>query len=365
MHFSDIPNAALSQDNDRPLMQKEVYPVSAALRHYLEQQGYGMPLPLHYPELMHYDYSKALKDADGRHTHWERVIYKHEVFSRLAPRLLELYRLLTGGAPLPAGMQIMAVDFCEFANSMPFRIHLQAPQQEPVCYYIKNADASRIYGMLLETLLTPNPLRFLCHQHTLVETHIEGQAGDQLLAPGIHACRQPGDAEQKELALAFVRFNESCFARLLGDMRSYNFVVTANSHRNHFQLRAIDFDQQCYEGRLWLYLPQFYKENLGYVQLVTSMLSPEAIEAERIRERSAMAVRAARHPRQLFALLRVMEQDVLSENYKVLSLRKELNAYHHTLRFNLCHSMGALVRMQLKILLQPHLPPEKARNATK
>ena len=365
MHFFDIPNAALSQENDRPLMQKEVYPVSTPLRQYLEHYGYSKPLPLHYPELLHYEYTNALKDATGKHTHWERVVYKADFFRQLEPRLLQLYSWLTGTDKIPEGLRVTAVDFCEFANSMPFRIHLQYSHAQTVtntCFYIKNADASRVAGLLLETLLTENPVRFLCHQHTLVETHIDGQPGDECIT----GAQQLSKKEQEQLARAFVRFNESCFTRLLGDMRSYNFVVVRNSHPLHpFQLRAIDFDQQCYEGRLHLYLPQYYKENLGFVELVKQRLSLEETEALRMEERRYMAGLSVRRSRPLYALLRALEKDELSENYKVLALARGLNQYHHTHRFNLCRSMGALVKQQLKCQLQASLPAAARPAATK
>ncbi len=53
------------------------------------------------------------------------------------------------------------------------------------------------------------------------------------------------------LAKEFVKFNERCFVRLLGDMRSYNFVVdiTPDIEDYQYRIRAIDFDQQSYEGR--------------------------------------------------------------------------------------------------------------------
>ena len=49
------------------------------------------------------------------------------------------------------------------------------------------------------------------------------------------------------LAKEFVKFNERCFVRLLGDMRTYNFVVDITPDIEDFQyrIRAIDFDQQA------------------------------------------------------------------------------------------------------------------------
>jgi hypothetical protein len=160
--------------------------------------------------------------------------------------------------------------------------------------------------------------------------------------------------EQKQLAMEFVRFNERCFARLLGDMRSYNFVVFQDEEL-HWRMRAIDFDQQCYEGRMNLYLPQFYKENYHYVTLATGLLNHEAIEQCRILERKQLANYAAANRHRLSELLQVMQPEEISENYKIISLRKELGTAFHTSRYSHCKTMGCLVKQQLKQLIQPYL----------
>ena len=106
----------------------------------------------------------------------------------------------------------------------------------------------------------------------MVEEHIEGIPGYNFL----ETTDELKGEEKKLLSEAFIRFNESCFARLLGDMRSYNFVVLKNNDvQNPFTIKAIDFDQQCYEGKLNYNLPQFYKENYPYVQLATAVLTDE------------------------------------------------------------------------------------------
>ena len=49
-------------------------------------------------------------------------------------------------------------------------------------YYIKAADASRIYGLELEHLLSPNRITFLHHEtHCCCEEHIPGIPGDVFL----------------------------------------------------------------------------------------------------------------------------------------------------------------------------------------
>src|SRR5450432_2412332 len=69
------------------------------------------------------------------------------------------------------------------------------------------------------------------------------------------------------IATELVNFNERCLVRLLGDMRSYNFVfvVTPDFEGSQVRIRALDFDQQSYNGRKNFYLPQFFKENAQVV----------------------------------------------------------------------------------------------------
>ena len=57
--------------------------------------------------------------------------------------------------------------------------------------------------------------------------------------------------------------------RLLGDMRSYNYVIVPIHDFDHvvYRIRAIDFDQQSYEGKFNVYRPQFFKENFKMVEL--------------------------------------------------------------------------------------------------
>lgn len=347
MHFHHIINAALSKDNDRPLMQKEVYPVSHQLQQYLQLFNRDIELPIAYSDLFHYQFTNAIKDENGKHTHWENVLYEPTILAAITSKLIATYQLLH---QLPAtDYTITAIDFCEFANSMPFRISLINNSDNTNDYfYIKAADASRVYGLELEHLLSPNQTNFLYHQNTLVETHIDGVPGDEFLL----TVNQLSGNEQKLIAEEFIRFNERCFVRLLGDMRSYNFVVLQNeTAASTFRIKAIDFDQQCYEGKLNLYLPQFYKENLLFVELSVSMLDKDSIEKIRQDERKKLAALHLANKHQLEVLMAAMLQEEISENYKVVILRKELNTYHHVHHFAHCKTMGAIVQQQIKQLL--------------
>ena len=328
-------------------MQKEIYPVSKGLQQYLQDWKRDIDLPIRYQSLFHYRYTDAIKDKNGKHTHWENVVYEEQVFSQLQQQLIETFCKLKNQSV--GNYAIDAIHFCEFANSMPFRITITDTETEMVdFFYIKLADASRIYGLELEQLLSPNPTHFFCHQNTLVEEHIEGIPGDIFLETVHHLT----DKEKQLLAETFIRFNERCFARLLGDMRSYNFVIVKTSLvEQPFHIKAIDFDQQCYEGKMNLYLPQFYKENYPYVQMCMSALSDQVIEEVRLEERRHLAELVQKNDKRLNALFNVLVPEEIAENYKVTSLAYELNQYFTTHQFSRCKTMGALVKAQLNQLL--------------
>lgn len=356
MQFSELQNAKLSKEADRPMMKKPIYPVSDGLKRYLKRHGRDVPLPVSYRDLLNYRYSDGLRDKNGKLTHWETAVYDLREMENLNTSLLQTYAALkTEGNPLYINhMTIDRIDFCEFGNSVPFRIRVKNIINENTdVFYVKVADASRIYGLELEHLLSPNYIIFLHHQNTLVEEHIPGIPGDVFLE------QYATDPKHNQVRIAkeFVKFNERCFARLLGDMRAYNFVVdiTPDIEDYIYRIRAIDFDQQCYEGNKKLYLPQFYKENYEYVEMVLKKLSPEVIAQYQMEEHTSMGYRVLGHMHQLMDLLNTMKRDELSENYKIKQLREELNAHFDNKYFAKCNTMGALLKRQLKQMIQKHL----------
>jgi hypothetical protein len=356
MQFNDIINARLSNEMDRPLMKKDNFPVSDGLRKYLNHYGRDIKLPVEYKDLLNYRYATSLKDKKGKFTHWENAVYDLKEMEFLKEGLIKTYAILKteGNLSYIKHLDVERIDFCEFGNSVPFRIRIKNMVNDNYDhYYIKAADASRIYGLELEHLLSPNRITFFCHKNTLVEEHIPGIPGDVFLQDYL----QLPETNKIRIAKEFVKFNERCFARLLGDMRNYNFVVdiTPDIEDYQYRLRAIDFDQQCYEGKKNLYLPQFYKENFDYVELVLKNLSPDVIEQYQTEERTAMAYRVIASRRQLMELLNIMIKDELSENYKTKQLREELNEHFKNTYFSTCKTMGAILKRQLKQMLQKHL----------
>ena len=136
------------------------------------------------------------------------------------------------------------IDYCHFGNSKPFRVRIVNKLNDNYDYfYVKRTDASRVYGLELEYILSPNRINFFIDGNTLIEEHIPGIPGDKFMqtytnSPSFNKVR---------IAKEFVKFNERCFVRLLGDMRSYNYVIdiTPDFEDEQYRVRAIDFDQQC------------------------------------------------------------------------------------------------------------------------
>jgi len=356
LHFKDIINAKLSSEPDRPLMKKDAFPVSPGLQSYLRNYGRDIPLPVAYKDLLNYRYATSIKDRNGKFTHWETAVYDLKEMEFLKEGLIKAYATLKteGNLSYIKHLDVERIDFCEFGNSVPFRIRIiNTVNGNYDHYYIKSADASRIYGLELEHLLSPNRITFFHHRNTLIEEHIPGIPGDVFLNEYL----SKPETNKIRIAKEFVKFNERCFVRLLGDMRSYNFVVdiTPDIEDYQYRLRAIDFDQQSYEGNIKLYLPQFYKENFEFVDLVLKSLSPDVIEQYQTEERTAMAYRVIAGRKQIMELLNIMIKDELSENYKVKLLRTGLNEHFGTQYFSKCSTMGALVKRQLKQTLQQHL----------
>jgi len=356
MQFHEIINAKYSKEPDRPMMQKDAFPVNDSFRAYLQHYGRDVDLPVRYTDLANYSYADSLKDNKGKWTHWENAVYEPTQKETLKKALIATYIILKNRTTWASGenFDIERIDFCEYGNSIPFRIKIiDKDKDQHDFFYVKQADASRIYGLELEHLLTPNPINFLCHQNTLVEEHIDGIPGDLF----IQLEMQVASKDKIAIAKAFVQFNESCFARLLGDMRSYNYVVNTIAVNGHieYRMRAIDFDQQCYEGRKDYYLPQFYKENIDFVELVLQNLTSAEIKATQQIEFNLMAARIIMYRRQLMQLVNTIIKDDISENYKINMLRNELNKHFKTTRFSKCKTMGAIVKQQLKQVLQQHL----------
>lgn len=349
-----------------PTHRKPSFPVSPDLRGYLRRYKRERELPVSYERLRAFHEVIPLTDDAGKPTLWDTVIYDANEMNALNEALKEVYALLKvdGDLSVVSHLYVDRVDFCTFGNSTPFRIRIvNAYNDNQDYFYIKQADASRIYGLELEHLLSPNRMQFLTHGRTLVEEHVAGVPGDIFIQQWL------GRTDPKPIRVAkeLVKFNERCFIRLLGDMRSYNFVfvVTPDFEQSQLRIRAMDFDQQSYDGRKNFYLPQFFRDNAALVRYCLKHLRPETARQYQREEQTLILQRASLASERLGLLLHDMARDEISTPDKVHQLRAGLAAHYGRNDYLRCESMGALIRENLESIRRhigrpvvPELVPE-------
>ena len=341
-------------DNKDQVSKKKIsFAISKTFRKYLKRYGREVALPISYDTLKHYNFSIPVLDNSGKDTLWESVFYNPTLTDEIHASLKRTYSILkfSGHTQAEEHLYIERIDYCLFGNSKPFRIKIVNNYNEVYDYfYIKVADSSRIFGMELEHLLSPNFLNFLVEGNTIVEEHISGVPGDMFIAQYLH---RP-EFNPIRIAKEFVKFNERCFIRLLGDMRSYNFIfdITPDFDDVQFKIRSIDFDQQSYEGNKNNYLPQFFKENQVFVELVKTHLNSEVIKQYQQEERSQV-IRRIKSERQRLRDLKVAAGDEeLSTGPKIKQLAAELSIYYNNNPvFLKCTTMPQLIYQHLKELL--------------
>ena len=338
----------------RPSRKKPIFPVNEQLRQYLVTHGREIKLPAAYNDLLRFTYSIPLKDKFGKNTLWETVSYDMRESQWLRDSLVKIYAVLKteGDLSFISHLDVARIDFCSFGNSQPFRIRIVNKFNDNYDhYYIKQADASRIYGLELEHLLSPNRITFLTNRNTLIEEHIPGIPGDVFAEDHLH---NP-ITNVIRFAKEFVKFNERCFVRLLGDMRSYNFVVNITPDIDEdfqYRIRAIDFDQQCYEGRKNLYLPQYFKENKPFVDEVIRHLDKDSIAQYQAEERTMIAFRLVSSRYRVKDLLDIMHDDEISKPEKTKQLKEELSLHFKQPALLRSKTMGQLLKAQLKQTLR-------------
>ncbi|MCU0447842.1 MAG: hypothetical protein MUE85_23330 [Microscillaceae bacterium] len=329
--------------------KKPIYKINAQLRAYLRSYQRDTKLPLHYDELLNFNESFPVTDLKGKDTLWESVIYPSYVAEQLHRNLTEIYALLKtdGDMSVMEHLYVDRIDYCTFGNSNPFRIRIVNQYNDNHDYfYVKRSDASRIYGLELEHILSPDNINYLVYQDTLIEEHIAGIPGDVFIRDYI---ARP-NINKVRIAKEFVKFNERSFIRLLGDMRSYNYVVdiTPDFDEEQYRIRAIDFDQQSYEGKKNMYLPQFFKENSPLVKICLELMNQETFRQYQHEERTLMARRLKAERWRIKDLVDCMRADHISPPEKIEQLKKELAEYHQEPLFLRCKSMGDIVRQNLK-----------------
>ncbi len=335
-----------------PSRKKTSYQVNDEFGSYLQKHNRNVKLPLEYSEMLRFVNVIPLLDSSGNDTFWKTAFYSESDMVDINRSLTKIYALLKtdGDTQVLEHLQVARIDFCEFGNSKPFRVRIINRLNDNYDhFYVKRADASRIYGLELEDLLSPNRVTFMVDKDTLIEEHIAGIPGDDFIKHYL----DDTEFNQIRIAKEFVKFNERCFVRLLGDMRAYNYVIdiTPDIEGSQFRIRAIDFDQQSYEGRKSFYLPQYFKGNKPIIDLGIKHMEMETVRQYQMEERSLIGFRVKSSEDRFKELISVMRKDRLSSTDKVQLLSKELSHHHKSGLFDRCKTMGDLVLTNIELLL--------------
>ncbi len=331
--------------------KKIPFRISGSLRKYLTTYGREKELPLKYSDLRRYDNRISLYDKRGNDTLWETVFYQQSDLAEIYENLKRIYADLKtdGDESVIKHLIVDRVDICTYANTLPFRIRISNKVNDNYDYfYIKKADASRIYGLELEHILSPNVISYVTYGETLVEEHIAGITGDLFIQNHLSDI----NLNPIRLSKEFIKFNERCFVRLLGDMHSSNFVIiiTPDFEDFHYRIRAIDFDQQSYEGSKSVYMPQYFRQNNPIIDVGMKYMTPESVKQYQIEERSLISNRMLAEKIRLQELIEAMKQDVIFLPENLLKLRKELTVHYKNAAFLKCTNMGEVLELSLKLV---------------
>ncbi len=329
--------------------KKIPFKINLQLRKYLKKYGRETIMPIQYADLLRFDSSISLYDKKGNDTLWITVFFPYNEIENIYEGLKKIYADLKtdGNQEVIKHLTVDRVDLCTYGNTQPFRIRIVNRVNDNFDYfYIKRADCSRVYGMELEHLLSPNRISYLTYENTLVEEHIAGIPGDQFFTTYLNSPK----INQIRLAKEFVKFNERCFVMLLGDMHSSNFVVdiTPDFEEDYYRIRAIDFDQQSYEGKRTVYQPQYFKQNNPLIEMGMKHMTPESVKQYQIEERSLISNRLKVENQRVYELMTIMSKDDISSEENTTQLKTELSQFYKTDKFLKCKTMGEVVWASLE-----------------
>ena len=332
--------------------KKPSFPITSKLSVYLSDYNRNVKIPIFYDDLLRFQGSIVVFDKDDKDTLWIRVYYNEFERDEIESALKKVYAIFhsDGNENILPFLSVDAIDFCTFGNSKPFRIKIRNILNDNSTYfYVKTADASRVYGLELEHMLSPYNLNFLVYENTLIEEHIAGIPGDEFIKNMLPNCSK---SEKSQIAKEFVKFNERCMIRMLGDMRSYNYVIvpTHDFDKVVYRIRAIDFDQQSYEGKFNIYRPQFFKENYEMVKLVSDSIQKLSIDQYKTEERSILVKRLKSSHIRVGRLLSCIESDKISTQENIKLLKMTIFDYTHDVNFKRSKNMGEILKYSLAFL---------------
>lgn len=323
-----------------------------SLRAYLKRYDRLRNAGIRFENLARYANAVPLYDEHDQDTHWSTLVFQGLEHQEVCNALLNTYAILKsdGDMSAVADLYVDRIDLCLYGNTLPYRVRIvNALNENFDYYYVKRTDANRVYGLELEHILSPSRINYFINGDTLVEEHIIGMPAEDFIDRAMPNSR----FNLVRLGKEFVKFNERCFVRLLGDMHAGNFVVEIRRdfERSHFMLRAIDFDQQTHHWRMKAYMPQFWIQNNTFVDLSMKYLTLENRIQYQKEERALIANRLRVSHGRFDALINVMRADCISSKENVQKLGAQLARHHGESVFIDCKSMGDLVHASTHLLL--------------
>jgi len=183
----------------------------------------------------------------GRHKPITQLEIKASEFEQKLADVKRIASYLWGGRDsnpeIMTQLEIVSIERIDYADKKPLRFNVQFPGKVRRFFFAKpfnSEDVGRIFGLELEHLLSPYKFDYSVGGQAIYEDGIEGmEARDFLFASGIKTASDPAFLEE------LVRLDYRCQTMLVGDMHSYNYLVTAirDANGSSFKIRAIDFDQ--------------------------------------------------------------------------------------------------------------------------
>lgn len=351
------PSRRLKEWRNLISKKKPIYPISDYFQEYLTRYDRIFDEGIRYADLLRYDNSIPLYDEHGDDTLWSTVFYPPIEQQEIHKHLRKTYAILRfdGDVSIAEQLYIDRIDVCLYGNTLPFRIRIVNRLNDNFDYfYVKRVDANRVYGLELEHILSPSRIHYFIHSDTIIEEHIIGIPADTFMREIMPDNR----FDRMRLTKEFVKFNERCFVRLLGDMHSGNFVIDIQRdfEKWHYRMRPIDFDQQSHHWRKQVYMPQFYPQNSELIKVGIESLAPESVLQYQREERALIANRVRVSHGRLAALLEVMREDIISPEENVRRLRHQLAKHYEEPDFEKALTMGDLVHTSLQVLLARNKP---------
>ncbi len=350
--------------------RKNTYPISEYFATYLDRYGRIQNSGIHYDDMLRYNNAIPLYDERGQDTLWSTVFYSPIEQHEIHDQLKKSYAILKfdGDTSVAEHIYVDRIDLCLYGNTLPFRVRTVNRINDLFDYfYVKRVDANRVYGLELEHILSPSRIHYFISGQTIIEEHIVGVPADAFIRESMPESRY----DQVRLAKEFVKFNERCFVRLLGDMHAGNFVIdiTRDFEKWHYRMRPIDFDQQSHHWRKQVYLPQYYPQNLPFISMGQACLTLESADQYQKEEHALIANRIRVSHGRFQALMEVMCEDIISTEENVRRLGAQLARYYDNPEFEQCLTMGELVYTSLQLLLASNQPvshvDKAARHALK